>query len=69
MKIPLNTFLLASMVDHLAFLSWTKTRDAEKGKNKPKSILAVLLDEKDNTPKDKKVFNSFDDFMKEWNEV
>lgn len=67
MKIPVETFLMASMVDHLAFLSWTKTKDAEKGKNRPQSILSVLLGKNDK-PKDKRSFTSFDDFLKEWYE-
>lgn len=68
MKIPINTFLLASMVDHLAFMSWAETKDAQKGKNKPKSILKILLGEENTSNQDKQVFSSFDDFLMAWNE-
>lgn len=33
----------AAMLDHLSFLSWTKTKDAQYGKNKPKSVVSRLL--------------------------
>ena len=42
-----NTILLASMVDRLSFIAWTKTKDAEKHRNRPQSILANLY-KKDN---------------------
>lgn len=69
LKIPINTFLLASMADQLAFISWSKTIDAERGRNKPKSILKLLLGEEEEAQGDRKVFTSIDEFMKEWNEV
>lgn len=67
MRFPVNTFLLASMVDHLAFISWTKTQDSEKNKNRPKSIVKALLGEEDKPKKERKVFGSFEDFQKAWN--
>lgn len=42
-KAPTNTMLLASMTDSLNWLVWSKTKGADKGKNKPKSILEKLL--------------------------
>ena len=45
-----DTALLAAAVDRLSLLVWSKTKDAEKGRNKPKSMLAMLL--KDDGPKD-----------------
>lgn len=41
--VDLNTILMASAVDQLNFLSWCKTRDAEKGRNRPKSVVQSLL--------------------------
>lgn len=69
MKIPLNTYLLGVIADELVFLAWTKTRDAEKGRNRPKSILKILLGENEKPNNDKVVFHSFEDFQKAWNEV
>lgn len=43
-KYPLETILLASAVDKLAFILWSKTKDAEHGRNKPDSILEKLLE-------------------------
>lgn len=50
MKVPMETILLASAVDKLAFLVWSKTKDAEEGRNQPDSIVRILTgraDEKD----------------------
>lgn len=30
------------MVDELSFLSWSKTKDAEKNRNRPKSVLEIM---------------------------
>ncbi|MEG2287468.1 MAG: DUF5361 domain-containing protein [Ruthenibacterium sp.] len=42
-KAKMNLALLASAVDHLANLVWLHTKDGEKGRNRPKSILNILL--------------------------
>lgn len=41
-KITLEQSLLAIIADNLQFLAWTKTKDAEKGYNRPESILDAL---------------------------
>lgn len=41
-SVDTNTLLLASAVDQLRLLVWSKTKDAEKGRNKPSSIAAML---------------------------
>ena len=35
--------LNAAMVDRLSLLVWAKTKDAQKGRNRPKSVLESLL--------------------------
>lgn len=35
----LNEFLMATIIDRLNLILWTKTKDAEKGRNRPKSII------------------------------
>lgn len=35
----LNEFLMATIIDRLNLLLWAKTKDAEKGRNRPKSII------------------------------
>lgn len=42
MQTNTEIMLLASMVDSLNFLVWSKTTDAEKGRNRPKSIFDIL---------------------------
>lgn len=34
--------LLAAVVDRLSMLVWAKTKDAQKGRNKPRSIVGIL---------------------------
>ena len=56
MKTTTDTMLSAIACDYLAKLWWAKTEDAEKGRNKPISILSQLLE--DNA--DKKENDGFD---------
>jgi len=41
-RLTLEQTLLAMIADGINFLCWSKTKDAQKGKNKPKSILDTL---------------------------
>ena len=41
-RLDLKTTLLAIAADRLGELVWTKTKDAKKRRNKPKSILKIL---------------------------
>lgn len=61
--VPSETLLLASMVDKLNTLVWFKTKDGQKGKNAPPSIVSLLTgNEKSDVNKDMVVFNSGEDF-------
>lgn len=62
----IETMLLMSMSDSLKMILWSKTKDAQKGKNRP--VLWSSLLEK---PKEKKeiVFNSGEDFENERNRL
>ena len=53
-KIDAKTALLAAMVDRLTILAWFQTEDGNKGRNRPASILARLL-ETEQKPKEKDV--------------
>lgn len=44
-RVQMDTFLLAFAADKLAWLVWSKTKDAEHGRNKPKSLVSLLLGE------------------------
>lgn len=41
--ITLEQTMMAMMVDSLNYLCWAKTKDATKGKNRPKRLLDILL--------------------------
>lgn len=41
-KVDTETSLLALAVDRLGYLVWSKTKDAEKGRNKPQSVYELL---------------------------
>ena len=61
MKTTTDTMLSAIACDYLAKLWWAKTEDAEKGRNKPISILSQLLE--DNAENNKKDgFDSVEEF-------
>lgn len=44
-KIDYNVILRAAILDRLSFLAWSKTKDAEMGKNRPESIASKLMEE------------------------
>lgn len=62
-----GTILNALAVDYLALLAWSKTKDAQKNKNRPKSIYEKLM----NLSKDEAIegFNSAEEFEKAKNEI
>ena len=43
LPVPPDMVLMASIVDRLGLLVWMKTKDAAKGRNRPKSILDGML--------------------------
>lgn len=59
----------AMMVDSLSFLSWTKTKDAQHGRYKQKSILKTLLGEYDEQKDELMSFDSieaYEEHMKQF---
>lgn len=44
-KAPADTLLAAAMVDRLSLLVWARTKDAPKGRNRPRSILSEICGE------------------------
>lgn len=66
--VPLETLILAGVFDRLNFLAWTKTRDSQKGINRPNTILDFLTS-KTNNDGDVIIFNSGKDFEKKRNEL
>lgn len=63
-----DTLLLANMVDSLAWLVWSKTRDGEHNRNHPKSIYRLLMNPDEYKPKCER-FNTADEFERARNEI
>lgn len=66
LSVPINTMILATIADACRTLVWHNTKDAKKGRNKPKSLFALLT--KEGTRSEAEVsFGSGADFL-EWRE-
>jgi len=46
-KLTIEQTLLSLIVDRLSWLVWAKTKDGQKGRNKPESIYEILTKEKE----------------------
>lgn len=57
--IPMETLLLAGLSDKISVLLWTKTKDGQKGRNRPPMILDAFTKTKQ---RETVVFNSGEDF-------
>ena len=66
-KITLTQTLLARMTDELSFQSWAQTKDGQKNRNRPESVLKALTTE----PKEDETvsFMTAEDFDKAWKEI
>lgn len=64
MKISTEMMLLTAILDNLNILIWSKTKDAEKGRNKPKSLFTELTKEDCNT-----AFSGIEEFEKARKEI
>lgn len=59
--IPMETLLLAGLSDKISVLLWTKTKDGQKGRNRPPMILDAFNQSK-TKQRETVVFNSGEDF-------
>ena len=66
MKVPLHVILSAIAVDQLKLLVWSKTKDAEKGMNRPNPISLMFMDK---TEDDNLSFSSSEEFEKAKSEI
>ena len=62
-ELSTKEILLAMIVDNTAHLIWMQSEDGQKGRNKPESILAALLGEKEDC--DLEMFETPEDFERE----
>lgn len=67
MEVSTDTMLMACAVDHLAFLAWAKTENAEKGRNRPKSVVQSLLKKDDESTV--QAFENGYDFELAWSKM
>lgn len=65
-KITLEQTLLARMTDELSFQSWAKTKDGQKNRNRPPSVLKSLLEDKE---EEVESFRTSEDFDKAWEKI
>lgn len=64
-KVSVETLFLANILDNLNILVWTKTKDAQKGINQPKSLISTIYEaEKIEDEKKELSFKSGKDFEK-----
>ena len=63
--VPREDLLLAAAVDRLSLLVWGMSEDAKRGANRPKSIVAALMGEKDSSG-DVIAYDTADDFNAAW---
>ena len=68
LEVDLDRLLLAHIADNTAINVWLKTKDAEKGRNQPKSFVRVLTDKIDDSKKAKQ-FETSADFDEEWRRI
>ena len=66
-KVKPETLLIASAVDRLSLILWSKTKDGEKGINRPKSIVEEMS--KSNKDPDNASFETADEFEKKRLEI
>lgn len=59
-KLTLDQTLMAAVLDRTNMILWFKTKDAQRGANRPKSVFEALENPKQQ--KDFKVFNSVEEF-------
>lgn len=58
-----QTSLLAALVDNTSVLVWQRTKDAEKGINRPKSVLAKLTGETEKKNREIAAYRTPEEFM------
>lgn len=67
-KVDFNTLLMANLADMVSILLWTKTKDGQKNKNRPESLV-TKIQSPGKKAKDLSTFTSGKDFEKVRNEL
>lgn len=62
-----DTLLLAAAVDRLSLLVWAKTKDGEKGRNRPQSLFKQLTGQPEENEKEEiEAFQDAEAFQRAW---
>lgn len=65
LRCGINTMLLAMAVDRLSYLMWSKTKDAQHGRNKPGSVYELIM-QAGKKETEIEAFTSSEEFEDEW---
>ena len=65
MQVSPEILLLTAIFDRLNLIVWSKTKDAEKGRNRPQSVLKGLIKQESNVT----AYASGEDFIKARNKL
>lgn len=68
-NVPVEHLLLAAALDRLSTLVWFQTEDGEKGINRPKSMVAILLGDTKETGGDVQSFETSEEFEQQWQSI
>lgn len=66
-NLDLKEQLLALLVDGVNMLIWSNSKDATKGRNRPKSLYPKLMNLEEN--KNVQTYKTPEDFMRAWNSL
>ena len=58
--------LMAAIADGARLTAWLQSKDGMTGENRPKSLLGMLIGEESEDEKNIRIFESGEDFDKEW---
>lgn len=58
--------LMAAIADGARLTAWLQSKDGMTGENRPKSLLGMLIGEESKDEKNIRIFESGEDFDKEW---
>lgn len=64
-KYPLNTLLLAAILDGINLDNWTKTEDCRNGKERPQTMVNALLGKETENQSDRELFATAEEFENE----
>ena len=68
-RIPMQTLLLAGIMDRLSVLCWQNTKDGHRGTNRPASVLEQLLRDPSEDKERLIRFRSGEDFDAAWERI